>query len=113
MIVWILAAALQAARQRPRVFAVCLLALPLESSHASGRLFMLLDELEEQSIYILRETFSKFERLSMLWSIGDDSTMLLWLAREAFFGHAPFALAQVDTRCQTKERCFTRHDGYL
>jgi 3'-phosphoadenosine 5'-phosphosulfate sulfotransferase (PAPS reductase)/FAD synthetase len=113
MIVWILAAALQAARQRPRVFAVCLLALPLESSHASGRLFMLLDELEDKSIYLLREAFSKFERLPLLSSMGKNSTVPLWLAREAFFGHAPLTLAHVNTSYQTKERCFSRRDGYL
>jgi len=58
---------------------------------------MLLDELENQSIYILREAFNKFERLAMLWSIGKDSTVLLWLARKAFFGHVPFPLVHVDT----------------
>lgn len=59
---------------------------------------MLLDELENQSIYLLREAFSQFERLAMLWSIGKDSTVLLWLARKAFFGHVPFPLVHVDTR---------------
>ena len=58
---------------------------------------MLLDELESQSIYILREAHNKFERLAMLWSIGKDSTVLLWLARKAFFGHVPFPLVHVDT----------------
>src|ERR1035437_1956390 len=58
---------------------------------------MLLDELENQSIYILREAFNKFERLGMLWSIGKDSTVMLWLARKAFFGHVPFPLVHVDT----------------
>src|SRR5512136_400866 len=58
---------------------------------------MLLDELESQSIYILREAFNKFERLAMLWSIGKDSTVLLWLARKAFFGHVPFPLVHIDT----------------
>jgi sulfate adenylyltransferase subunit 2 len=58
---------------------------------------MLLDELESQSIYILREAFNKFERLAMLWSIGKDSTVLLALARKAFFGHVPFPLVHVDT----------------
>ena len=33
----------------------------------------------------------------MLWSIGKDSTVLLWLARKAFFGHVPFPLVHVDT----------------
>jgi sulfate adenylyltransferase subunit 2 len=58
---------------------------------------MLLDELENQSIYILREAFYKFDKLAMLWSIGKDSTVLLWLARKAFFGHVPFPLVHVDT----------------
>jgi len=58
---------------------------------------VLLDELESQSIYILREAFNKFERLAMLWSIGKDSTVLLALARKAFFGHVPFPLVHVDT----------------
>jgi sulfate adenylyltransferase subunit 2 len=49
---------------------------------------VLLDELESQSIYISREAFNKFERLTMLWSNGSDLTVLLTLARKAFFGHA-------------------------
>src|SRR3954462_11732469 len=56
-----------------------------------------LGELESQSVYILREAFNKFEKLAMLWSIGKDSTVLLWLARKAFFGHVPFPLVHVDT----------------
>jgi sulfate adenylyltransferase subunit 2 len=56
-----------------------------------------LAKLEHQSIYIFREAFHKFERLAMLWSIGKDSTVLLWLARKAFFGHVPFPLVHVDT----------------
>ncbi|MGB0578242.1 MAG: sulfate adenylyltransferase subunit CysD [Limisphaerales bacterium] len=56
-----------------------------------------LSELENQSIYILREALKKFENLAMLWSIGKDSTVLLWLARKAFFGHVPFPLVHVDT----------------
>ena len=56
-----------------------------------------LSKLENQSIYILREAFAKFENLAMLWSIGKDSTVLLWLARKAFFGHVPFPLVHVDT----------------
>ena len=50
---------------------------------------MLLDELESQSIYILREAFNKFDRLAMLWSIGKDSTVLLWLARKASSAMSP------------------------
>ncbi len=33
----------------------------------------------------------------MLWSVGKDSTVLLWLARKAFFGHVPIPLMHVDT----------------
>lgn len=56
-----------------------------------------LDELEEQSIYIFREAYKHFKQLCMLWSIGKDSTVLLTLARKAFFGHVPFPLVHIDT----------------
>jgi sulfate adenylyltransferase subunit 2 len=56
-----------------------------------------LSKLENQSIYILREAFNKFDHLAMLWSIGKDSTVMLWLARKAFVGHVPFPLVHVDT----------------
>ncbi len=56
-----------------------------------------LDGLEAQSIYILREAYKKFGKLGMLWSIGKDSTVMLWLAKKAFFGHCPFPLIHVDT----------------
>ena len=56
-----------------------------------------LSKLENQSIYIMREAFNKFDNLAMLWSIGKDSTVLLWLARKAFLGHVPFPLVHVDT----------------
>ena len=74
---------------------------------------MLRDELEDNSICILREAFSKLERLPMLCSMGRDSTVLLWLAREAFLGHEPLALAHVDISCETMERCCSRRDGYI
>jgi sulfate adenylyltransferase subunit 2 len=62
-----------------------------------------LDQLEQQSIYIFREAFRHFERLCMLWSIGKDSTVLLWLARKAFFGHVPFPLIHIDTSYKMPE----------
>src|SRR6266536_2636308 len=62
-----------------------------------------LDQLEQQSVYILREAFRHFERLCMLWSIGKDSTVLLWLARKAFFGHVPFPLVHIDTSFKIPE----------
>lgn len=56
-----------------------------------------IDALEAQSIYILREAHSRLEPLAMLWSIGKDSNVLLWLARKAFFGRVPFPVALLDT----------------
>lgn len=56
-----------------------------------------LETIEAQSIYILREAYREFKSLAMLWSIGKDSTVLLWLARKAFFGHVPFPLVHIDT----------------
>ncbi len=62
-----------------------------------------LDQLEQQSVYIFREAFRHFERLCMLWSIGKDSTVLLWLVRKAFFGHVPFPLVHIDTHFKLPE----------
>ncbi|GBD44971.1 Sulfate adenylyltransferase subunit 2 [bacterium HR40] len=56
-----------------------------------------LDELEAESIYVLREAFAKLDRLAILWSLGKDSNVVLWLARKAFFGHVPFPVIHVDT----------------
>jgi sulfate adenylyltransferase subunit 2 len=62
-----------------------------------------LDRLEARSIYILREAYREFKSLCMLWSIGKDSTVLLWLARRAFFGHVPFPLVHIDTHFKIPE----------
>ena len=62
-----------------------------------------LDKLENRSVYILREAYAAFNNLCMLWSIGKDSTVLLWLARKAFFGHVPFPLVHIDTHYKIPE----------
>jgi len=62
-----------------------------------------LERLENQSIHILREAYSEFKNLCMLWSVGKDSTVLLWLARKAFFGHVPIPLVHVDTSFKIPE----------
>jgi sulfate adenylyltransferase subunit 2 len=62
-----------------------------------------LDQLENISIHILREAYANFKNLGMLWSIGKDSTVLLWLARRAFFGHVPFSLIHIDTTYKIPE----------
>jgi sulfate adenylyltransferase subunit 2 len=56
-----------------------------------------LDRLESQSIYILREAFSRIDKLGMLWSLGKDSNCMVWLARKAFFGRVPFPVVHLDT----------------
>jgi sulfate adenylyltransferase subunit 2 len=62
-----------------------------------------LDQLEQRSVHILREAYAAFNSLGMLWSIGKDSTVLLWLARKAFFGHVPFPLIHIDTAFEIPE----------
>ncbi len=62
-----------------------------------------LDYLEAQSVFILREAYREFKSLVMLWSIGKDSTVLLWLAKKAFFGHVPFPLVHIDTSFKIPE----------
>jgi len=62
-----------------------------------------LETLEAQSVYILREAYREFKQLVMLWSIGKDSTVLLWLARKAFFGHVPIPLMHIDTGYKVPE----------
>lgn len=56
-----------------------------------------LDALESQSVYIIREAFNRIPRLAMLWSLGKDSNVMVWLARKAFFGRVPFPVLHVDT----------------
>lgn len=69
-----------------------------------------LDKLENKSIHILREAYRQFPNLCMLWSIGKDSTVLLWLARKAFFGHVPMPLVHIDTHFKIPEM-ITYRDG--
>ena len=56
-----------------------------------------LDRLEAESIYIIREAYKHFGKVGVLWSIGKDSTVVLWLIRKAFFGHVPFPVVHIDT----------------
>jgi sulfate adenylyltransferase subunit 2 len=62
-----------------------------------------LDQLESRSVHILREAYANFNNMCMLWSIGKDSTVLLWLARKAFLGHVPFPLVHIDTSFKIPE----------
>ena len=57
-----------------------------------------LDELENEAIYILRETAGQFDRPALLFSGGKDSIILVHLALKAFRpGKFPFPLVHIDT----------------
>ncbi|MGC8652003.1 MAG: sulfate adenylyltransferase subunit CysD [Candidatus Micrarchaeia archaeon] len=55
-----------------------------------------LNELEEKSIYIMREAQMKFKHIGALWSMGKDSTTMLAIARKAFMGKVPFPVIHID-----------------
>jgi sulfate adenylyltransferase subunit 2 len=62
-----------------------------------------LDVLENRSIYIIREAYSLFPKLALLWSVGKDSTTLLWMCYKAFFGRIPFPVMHIDTSYKFKQ----------
>lgn len=63
-----------------------------------------LDALEEETIYILRETAASFERPTILFSGGKDSLVVLKCAEKAFgVGRIPFPLLMIDTGHNFKE----------
>ncbi|GLS88949.1 sulfate adenylyltransferase subunit 2 [Psychromonas marina] len=63
-----------------------------------------LKALEAESIQIMREVAAEFDNPVMLYSIGKDSSVLLHLARKAFYpGKIPFPLMHVDTNWKFKE----------
>ncbi|AJD48496.1 sulfate adenylyltransferase subunit 2 [Isoalcanivorax pacificus W11-5] len=63
-----------------------------------------LQELEAESIHIIREVAAEFDNPVMLYSIGKDSSVMLHLARKAFApGKPPFPLLHVDTTWKFRE----------
>ncbi|MDP5460118.1 sulfate adenylyltransferase subunit CysD [Alishewanella sp. SMS8] len=63
-----------------------------------------LKALENESIQIFREVVAEFDNPVMLYSVGKDSSVLLHLARKAFYpGKIPFPLLHVDTTWKFKE----------
>jgi sulfate adenylyltransferase subunit 2 len=63
-----------------------------------------LKQLEAESIHIIREVAAEFENPVMLYSIGKDSSVMLHLARKAFYpGKQPFPLLHVDTNWKFRE----------
>lgn len=63
-----------------------------------------LDRLEAEAIHIIREVVAETEKPVMLYSIGKDSTVMLHLARKAFYpGKPPFPLMHIDTTWNFRE----------
>ncbi|AVG17285.1 MULTISPECIES: sulfate adenylyltransferase subunit CysD [Chromobacterium] len=63
-----------------------------------------LQQLEAESIHIIREVAAEFENPVMLYSIGKDSAVMLHLAKKAFYpGKPPFPLMHVDTTWKFRE----------
>ncbi len=61
-------------------------------------------QLEAESIYVMREVVAEFERPVMLYSVGKDSSVMLHLARKAFYPQKlPFPLMHVDTGYKFEE----------
>jgi len=56
-----------------------------------------LEKLVDTSVYILRETGAQFKNPCVLWSTGKDSTVMLSLIRESFFGEVPWDIVHIDT----------------
>jgi len=69
-----------------------------------------LDELEAESIHILREVVAETERPVMLYSVGKDSAVMLHLARKAFYpAPPPFPLLHVDTTWKFRDMYVLRN----
>src|SRR5260370_12701423 len=63
-----------------------------------------LEELEAESIYVMREVAAHFSKPVMLYSIGKDSSVMLHLAIKAFWpSKPPFPLLHVDTTWKFKQ----------
>ncbi len=63
-----------------------------------------LDDLEAESIHIFREAVAQSERPAMLYSVGKDSSVMLHLAKKAFYpSPLPFPLVHVDTTWKFRE----------
>lgn len=63
-----------------------------------------LDKLEAEAVYIMREVAAECEKVVMLYSIGKDSSVMLHLAKKAFYPEKPpFPLMHIDTTWKFRE----------
>ena len=51
-----------------------------------------LKKLENDSIYIFRQAYRSIDNIAMLWSLGKDSNVMVWLAFKAFLAKFHFHL---------------------
>ena len=76
----------------------------MKTEEKSARVLTHLRILEAESIHIMREVAAEFENPVMLYSIGKDSSVMLHLARKAFYpAKPPFPLMHVDTTWKFRE----------
>ena len=69
-----------------------------------NKIAAILKELEAESIEIFRETAASFKKPVIMYSIGKDSTVMLHIARKAFYpAPIPFPLLHIDTTWQFQE----------
>lgn len=75
-----------------------------DKTHMDAKRLTHLQQLEAESIHIIREVAAEFDNPVMMYSIGKDSSVMLHLARKAFYpGKIPFPLLHVDTDWKFKE----------
>jgi sulfate adenylyltransferase subunit 2 len=96
----------------PDQYGLCLLSYPsilnlddcLPAADKPTRMTPHLQQLEAESIHIIREAVAEAENPVMLYSVGKDSSVMLRLARKAFYPSSPpFPLLHVDTRWKFQE----------
>jgi sulfate adenylyltransferase subunit 2 len=82
-----------------------------ERARSPGRCPTHLERLEAESMHIIREVTAEARRPVMLYSIGKDSSVMLHLARKAFFpAPLPFPLLHIDTTWKFREMISFRDD---
>ena len=69
-----------------------------------------LTRLEHRSLTLIREAISTARNPGILWSIGKDSTAMLWLIRKAYLGTLPAPVLHVDTRYKFPEMIQFRNE---
>jgi sulfate adenylyltransferase subunit 2 len=75
----------------------------MNKGSVGGQLTEELESLEGQAVAVARDAFRLFAPCCVLWSMGKDSTALLWLMRKAFLGAVPMPVVQLDTGMELPE----------